>query len=414
MEQYAVVIIGAGPTGLFSAIHAAGQKSPVLLLEKNTQPGVKLRITGSGQCNITHDGAIAAFFSHYGRNGNFLKPALRSFTNTDLIRFFTERGCVMETEKTGKIFPVSRKSADVLGILLHECHKRKVGLMCGETVVAVTTDPGGFLIKTARGQYRAQNLVIATGGSSYPKTGSCGDGFRFARSLGHTIIPTAPALTPVLIADHPFSDLSGISFTGMHFSVWRAGKKEFDSTGDVLFTHEGLSGPGILDYSRAILPGDVIHVSFLSGTMTRDAFAADFSGRVLASSKKLVKSALLQYDIPERLVIELLTITGVPEGLTCAHLPASLRAQLITVITDYPLTVTGLGNYSVAMVTRGGVALPEVNPKTMESRIIPGLYFAGEVLDIDGDTGGYNLQAAFSTGRCAGVAIRNQLERDEE
>ena len=414
MEQYAVAIIGAGPAGLFSAIHAAGQKSPVLLLEKNTQPGAKLRITGSGQCNLTHDGAIAAFFSHYGRNENFLKPSLRSFTNTDLIRFFTERGCVMETEKTGKIFPVSRKSADVLGILLQECHKRKVRLMCGETVVTVTSDSDGFLIRTVRGQYHAKNLVIATGGTSYPKTGSCGDGFRFARSLGHTIISTAPALTPILIANHPFFDLSGISFTGMHFSIWRAGKKEFDFTGDVLITHEGLSGPGILDCSRAIQPGDEIHVSFLSGTMTRDAFAADFSGRVLASSKKLVKSALLQYDIPERLVQELLTIAGVPEGLTCAHLPASLRAQLITVVTDFPLTVAALGNYSVAMVTRGGVALPEVNQKTMESRIVPGLYFAGEVLDIDGDTGGYNLQAAFSTGRCAGVAIRNRLEWDEE
>ncbi len=410
MEQYAVAIIGAGPAGLFSAIHAAGQKSPVLLLEKNTQPGAKLRITGSGQCNLTHDGAIAAFFSHYGKNGNFLKPALRSCTNTDLIRFFTERGCAMETEKTGKIFPVSRKSADVLGILLKECHERKVRLMCGESVVTVTSDPDGFLIRTARGQYHAQNLVITTGGASYPKTGSCGDGFRFAASLGHTIIPTAPALTPILIADNPFSELSGISFTGMHFSVWRAGKKEFDSTGDVLFTHEGLSGPGILDCSRAILPGDEIHVSFLSGTMTRDAFAVDFSGRVLASSKKLVKSVLLHYDIPERLVQVLIMSAGVPEGLTCAHLPASLRAQVITVITDFSLTVAALGNYSVAMVTRGGVALPEVNPKTMESRIIPYLYFAGEVLDIDGDTGGYNLQAAFSTGRCAGVAIRNRLQ----
>jgi len=410
MEQYAVAIIGAGPAGLFSAIHAAGQKSPVLLIEKNTQPGAKLRITGSGQCNLTHDGAIAAFFSHYGRNGNFLKPALRSFTNTDLIRFFPERGCAMETEKTGKVFPVSRKSADVLGILLKECHERKVRLMCGEAVSTVTSDPAGFLITTARGEYHAQNLVIATGGLSYPKTGSCGDGFRFAASLGHTIVPPAPALTPFIVADHPFSDLSGISFTGMHFSVWRAGKKEFDSSGDVLFTHEGLSGPGILDCSRAILPGDEIRLSFLPGTMTRDAFAVDFAGRVLASSKKLVKSALLHYDIPERLVQKMLTIAGVPEGLTCAHLSASLRAHLITAITDFPVTVAALGDYSVAMVTRGGVALPEVNPKTMESRIVSGLYFAGEVLDIDGDTGGYNLQAAFSTGRCAGMAIRNRLQ----
>jgi len=409
MEPYAVAIIGAGPAGLFSAIHAADPESPVLLLEKNAQPGAKLRITGSGQCNLTHDGAITAFFSHYGRNGNFLKPALRSCTNTDLIRFFTERGCAMETEKTGKVFPASRKSADVLGILLQDCHERKVRLMCGKAVLTVTSDPDGFLIATERGQYRAKNLVITTGGASYPATGSSGDGFRFASSLGHTIVPTAPALTPVIVADHPFSDLSGVSFVSMDFSVWRAGKKEFDSAGDVLFTHEGLSGPGILDCSRAILPGDQIRLSFLSGTMTRDVFAVDFSGRILAHSKKLVKSVLLHYDIPERLVQHLTRIAGVPDGLTCAHLSGPLRSQLITAITELPLTVAALGNYSVAMVTRGGVALPEVNPKTMGSRIIPHLYFAGEVLDIDGDTGGYNLQAAFSTGRCAGMAIRNRL-----
>jgi len=410
MERYAVAVLGAGPAGLFSAIHAADPAYPVLLLEKNAQPGAKLRITGSGQCNITNDGAITAFFSHYGRNGNFLKPALRSFTNTDLIRFFTERGCAMETEKTGKVFPVSRKSADVLGILIRECDKRNVRIMCGEAVLTVTSDPDGFLIRTSRGQYHEKNLVITTGGASYPATGSSGDGFRFAASLGHTIIPTAPALTPVLIADHPLRDLSGISFTGMHFSVWRNGKKEFDSTGDVLITHEGLSGPGILDCSRAILSGDQIRLSFLPGTMTRDTFVVDFSGRILANSKKLVKSVLLHYDIPERLVQNLLIHAGIPEGLTCAHLSAQLRTHLIAAITDLPLTVAALGDYFVAMVTRGGVALPEVNPKTMESRIVPHLYFAGEVLDIDGDTGGYNLQAAFSTGRSAGVAIRNRSQ----
>jgi predicted Rossmann fold flavoprotein len=410
MEQYAVAVIGAGPAGLFSAIHAAGGGARVLLLERKARAGAKLRITGSGQCNITHDGAIATFFSHYGKNGNFLKPALRAFTNADLVRFCAEHGCPVETEASGKVFPVSRRSADVLAVLLNECEKRQVVIRCGEPVDTVISEKKGFLITTPQEEYRAQNLVIAAGGSSYPKTGSCGDGFRFAAGLGHTIIPTAPALTPLIIAGHPFSGLSGISFTGMHFSIWRAGKKGCDSTGDVLITHEGLSGPGILDCSRAILPGDVIRLSFLPSVMTRDTFTADFSSRVLANSKKLVKSVLLSYDIPERLVNELLAITGVPEGLTCAHLSAPLRAHVIAAITDFPLTVAALGDYSVAMVTRGGVALPEVNPKTMESRIIPGLYFAGEVLDIDGDTAGYNLQAAFSTGRCAGAAIRNRLQ----
>ena len=408
MEQYAVAIIGAGPAGLFCAIQAATLDFPVLLLEKNPHPGAKLRITGSGQCNITHGGEVTDFFCHYGGHGNFLKPAFLAFTNADMIQFFVERRCRMETDENGKVFPCTRRSADILEILLRECHKKAVTVRCGAAVETVTSDPAGFLITTHHHRYRVARLVIATGGASYPATGSSGDGYGFAAQFGHTIVPVGPALTPVIIAKHPFFDLSGISFTGMRFSVWRNGRKEFDQTGDVLITHEGLSGPGILDCSRALLPGDQIHLSFLSGTMTQEIFARDLSMRVQANSKKLVKSILLQYDIPERLVENLLLNAGVPDGLTCAHLPAPLRSRLITSITDFPLTISALGNYSVAMVTRGGVSLREVNPKTMESRLVPNLYFTGEVLDIDGDTGGYNLQAAFSTGRCAGEHIRKQ------
>jgi predicted Rossmann fold flavoprotein len=412
MEKYAVAIIGAGPAGLFCAIHAAAPGSSVLLLEKNAACGAKLRITGSGQCNLTHAGEVTDLLSHYGRHGNFLKPALRAWTNHDLIQFFLKRGCEMETDENGKVFPATRRATDILEILLRECHERQVTVRCGETVETVTSDPHGFLICTNHHEYRAEHLVITTGGASYPSTGSTGDGYRFAARLGHTIVPTGPALTPVVIAKHPFAQLAGISFKGIQFSVWRTGKKVFDTRGDLLITHEGLSGPGILDCSRALQPGDQCRLSFVSGTMTPEEFGRDLTDRILANSKKMVKSVLLCYDIPERLQKILLMIAGVPDCLTCAHLPAQLRSRLITVITDLPLTIATLGDYSIAMVTRGGVALPEVNPKTMESRIVPGLYFAGEVLDIDGDTGGYNLQAAFSTGRCAGVAIRSRSREE--
>ncbi|MFA5212874.1 MAG: NAD(P)/FAD-dependent oxidoreductase [Methanoregula sp.] len=410
MDSYAVAIIGAGPAGLFCAIHAAAPGSSVLVLEKKASPGTKLRITGSGQCNLTHAGDMTAFLSHFGGHGAFLKPALRAFTNQALIQFFTERGCEMETEPMGKVFPVSRRASDILDILLRECHERHVTVQCGETVETVTWDPAGYRICTNHREYLAARLVITTGGASYPVTGSTGDGYRFAARLGHTIVPTGPALTPVIIANHPFADLAGVSFKDMRFSVWRDGRKVLDARGDVLVTHEGLSGPGILDCSRALRQGDTIRCSFVSGTMTTEEFGRDLTGRIQTNGKKMVRSVLSAYDIPERLEWVLLRIAGVPEDLTCAHLSAPLRSRLIAAVTDLPLTIAAPGNFSVAMVTRGGVALPEVNSKTMESRCVPGLFFAGEVLDIDGDTGGYNLQAAFSTGRCAGVAIRSQLD----
>ncbi len=223
--NYDVVIIGAGPAGLSCAIHAAGPGLRVLVLEKNERPGNKLLLSGSGQCNITHAGEIRDFLSRYGTHGKFLKPSLLGFSNEDLIRFFRDRGLTMETEESGKVFPKTRSSADVLKVLLRECRDRGVELHCGEPVTEVGEVPGGFRAITQKDAYHAQVIVITTGGASYPKTGSAGDGYRLAASLGQPLTGTAPALTPVIVRDYPFTELAGISFAGALFSVWRDGKK---------------------------------------------------------------------------------------------------------------------------------------------------------------------------------------------
>jgi predicted Rossmann fold flavoprotein len=412
VERYDVTVIGAGPAGLFCAIHAARPECRLLLLEKNSEPGAKLLLAGSGQCNITHTGDVPDVIRHYGNHGKFVKPALHALTNRGLMAFFESRGLAMQAEESGKVFPETRKSSDVLAVLVAECKKQGVMIRYSEPVREISRGPDGFTVTTGKGAYRAATVVITTGGASYPQCGTTGDGYRLAAFLGQPVTETGPALTPLLVRPFPFASLMGLSFERMRFSVWREGKKVADHTGDVLFTHLGLSGPGILDASRGIRPGDVILLSF-AGAMRREDFFADLAKRAAENPGWQVGTILAKSPIPERLNRKLLKISEIPDDLKCAHFSATQRAALVTNCTEFPLTVAALGDYKIAMVTRGGIALDGVNAKTMESKIVPGLFFAGEVLDVDGDTGGYNLQAAFSSGYLAAQGIRKRLETGE-
>jgi predicted Rossmann fold flavoprotein len=411
MDPYDVVVIGAGPAGLFCSLQAGLSGDRILLLEKNKKPGEKLLLSGSGQCNITHSGEIREFLLHYGDHGNRLKHALFGFSNRDLINFFNERGMSLITEDNGKVFPQTHRSVDVLSLLVHECRERGVILQCNEPVLRVDRTSDGFEIVSTFSTYPTKVVVITTGGMSYPQTGSTGDGYRFSEALAQPVTKTAPALTPLKIRNNPFSSLSGISFESMRFSVWRSGTKIADRKGDVLFTHTGLSGPGILDASRNIQAEDEIRLSFV-GSMRQEEFAADLKKRAEDNRSWQVGTLLAAYPIPERLNRKLLLLSKIPHDLKCSHFSALQRSKLIANCTEFPLIVSELGDFSIAMVTRGGVSLDGLNMRTMESRIIPNLFFAGEVLDIDGDTGGYNLQAAFSTGFLAAQSIIKNRERN--
>lgn len=395
--EYDVIITGGGPAGLFCAIHSAAAGRRVLVLEKMPSCGRKLLITGSGQCNLTHGGEIFEFFSHYGAAGKFLRPALMNFTNMDLVEFFSSRGVSFDTDKNGKIFPSTKKAGDILSALIQECEEKDVFIRCCEAVISAEKKDDYFIVKTQSGEYKSGKLVISTGGASYPQTGSSGDGYRIAEGLGQPLMEIAPALTPVYVDDYPFGDLSGISFENAGISLYRENKKVASYTGDILFTHKGLSGPGILDFSRNILPRDILKISFATGTNPEE-FRKDFTQKVESAGIKQVKTILLDYSIPERFVRKILEFSGISSDLTCAHLPKKERNLLIKNLTEYSFEVRKTGGFEEAMVTRGGVDLESVSSKTMESKVISGLYFIGEVLDVDGDTGGYNLQAAFSTG----------------
>lgn len=404
MADHPVIVIGGGPAGLFCAATAAGSGARVLLLEKMPSCGRKLLITGSGQCNLTHEGGIRDFFPRYGDNGAFLRSALGEFTNSDLAGWFREKGLALVTDESGKVFPKSRKASDVLAVLIRACYEAGVTIRTGEAVQGIGMAGGRFLVRTVRAQYRSRALVIATGGASYPSTGSTGDGFVLAESLGHRIAPLAPALVPVRVRDYPFADLAGVSFDGPVLSLHREGQKIRELRGDILFTHSGLSGPGILHLSRYIQPSDTVKVCFLPG-WKEDELKADLGKRTATSGSRQVRGILSVYGLPARFVSRLLESAGIPAGLTGAHLTRKARDEILRLLFSYPFVVTHPGGWAEAMVTRGGISLSEVNPKTMESLLVPGLYLAGEVLDIDGDTGGYNLQAAFSTGRAAGRAL---------
>ncbi|MGB5101583.1 MAG: NAD(P)/FAD-dependent oxidoreductase [Methanothrix sp.] len=415
-SHYDLIIVGAGPSGLFCAINAMQKGKKILILEKKNSPGHKLLISGSGQCNITHDGDIRDFLDHFADHGRFLRPALLGFTNSDLISFFGERGLKMIREKGDKIFPETLRAGDVLNILIEQCHELGIVIKCNQSVKSITRNEDGFLAGCEGGSYRSRLLVIATGGRSYPATGSSGDGYRFAGILGHSIAEIGPALTPILITDYPFSDLAGLSFPDMKISLYRHAKI-IEHRGDILFTHEGLSGPGILDLSRYIRAGDTLKLSFVPDDK-RKALEEWLIDRARLDGKRSLLSVLADlshFELPivplyPRLIKRFLEISGIACDLQMAQLTRDIRSCLIDNLTGMSLVVSDLCGFNMAMVTRGGVETKEVDPKTMQSRMVKGLYLVGEVLDVDGDTGGYNLQAAFSTGMQAARSIKRNSD----
>lgn len=400
-----ILIIGAGPAGLFTAIHCKNQK--VIVLEKNASPGKKLLISGTGRCNLTHDCKLSDFFDHYGENHRFLKSALHGFTNFDLIRFFEEHGLETVVDKNSKVFPASQKAQDVLQVLIDVCTINKVQIACNQQIIEVARTEAGFEIKTSSGMFQSKYLVITTGGMSYPTTGSTGDGYHFAKQLGHSVVPPKPSLSPVFIRDYSMASISGVSVQNKAVYLYRANKKISETRGDIGFTHKGLSGPGILDFSRHILSGDILKVNFI------DIRTDDFRNELIKASEKEGKTAIQTYlkkfDLSRSLVLLILKSINMEPETRLAEITKINRNQLVAAFCEYPFTVEKVGGFNMAMVTAGGVSLDEVNPKTMESKLIPGLFFAGEVLDIDGDTGGYNLQAAFSMGYLAGKELGNRV-----
>ncbi len=402
-DRLGTIVIGAGPAGLFCALHACRGNNRVLLLEKNGSAGRKLLLSGSGQCNFTHSGDMGEFTNHYGEAANFVKPALFAFTNMDLCSFLAENGVRTIARDDGKMFPASMNARDVLLALLRSCEISGAGVRYESAVTSVTIDGAGFRVETRDDAFRSDSLVIAAGGMSYPDTGSNGDGFTIAGSLGHTVTGITPALAPI-IAGAPFpGELAGVSLKDAGIIVNRSGRRAASGRGDVLFTGNGLSGPGILDLSRSIRDADVLSLS-LTGMSS-----GDVETRLIAAlqegGKKTVRNILKTLGIPERLADTVLELAGTDPARKGGEVSRTERMRILGFITGFPVTVEKKGGFPVAMATAGGVHRDEIDRHSMRSRLVANLYFAGEVIDVDGDTGGYNLQWAFSSGRAAAKAI---------
>ena len=382
-----MLILGAGPAGLACGIMAASCGEQVVVLEKNSQPGVKLRLAGSGQCNLTHGGPTIHFFDHYGdtKKARFVKPALYHHSNHEIFRWFEKNGIPLVEREDGKIFPRSLQSGDVLQALTGQLEANRGLLRTNVHVHAIRQTDDRFCVETNQGNFTSDRLAIATGGMSYPKTGSTGDGYRWAEQFGHRIVPPRPALTPVLVDRYPFAEASGLSFKNVPIDVYRNGKKLRQGHGDVLLTHGGLSGPGILDLSRYLEPEDVLRLPICQSNAT-------FQWESLLGGKKLLKNALAPLGIPDRFLQLLFSELDIPSDTLAAEVNRDTRKRLKNAFEGFSFVVQCLGGFEEAMATCGGVALEKVNPQTMESRLVPGLFFCGEVLDIDGDTGGNNIQ----------------------
>jgi len=402
--RYDVIVIGAGAAGLFCGLSIKNKK--VLLLEKNSSPGKKLLLSGAGQCNYTNNCELSEFLKKYGDKGRFVKTALYNFTNKDSINFFDNLGVISTIREDNKVFPGSFKASDILDALVICCKENKTDIICNSAAEKITYDEKSklFLIKTSKNSYECEKLVITTGGRSYPNTGSTGDGYDFAKSTGHKIIEQRQCLTPVYVENYQFKDLSGISFENIKISLWRSNKKVNEFKGDMLFTHVNISGPVVLNNSRHIEKGDILKINFTSFA-NEEEFRKHFENLIMNSGKLNVKTVLKQLEIPKRFIDKIMELSNVNDDTACSQLDKSSRKKLTELLSNHPFKVEKLGDFNIAMSTKGGVSTDEINPKTMESKIMHGLYFAGEVIDYDGDTGGFNIQAAFSTGKLAADSI---------
>jgi hypothetical protein len=406
--EYDVAVIGGGASGLIAAGRASELGAKTILVEKNTAVGLKLLMTGGTRCNLTNyieDKKILA--SNFGSAGRFLISAFSRFGPQETIDFFNALGLPTKIEENNRVFPRENTARAVLQALLNYLEKTDVVIKAGTAVREIVLNQGRIaeIILVDGQRIKATNYIITTGGRSYPATGSSGDAYNWLKNMGHKIITPSPALTPIIVNDNFVAELEGLSREGISLSLFQGRKKIAASQGSVLFTASGISGPAALDLSRFIRPpfqnNLILSLDFfpaLSGENLDDKLSEIFSG-----NNKTFKNSLAGF-LPPKLISPLARLLALDPEKLANSITKRERRELANRLKDFCLGVKGLAGYDKAMLTAGGLDLREVDPKTMRSRIIPNLFVAGEVLDIAGPTGGFNLQACWSTGRTAGEA----------
>lgn len=414
--MYDVIIIGGGASGLFLASNIPGKKT--LLLEGSSRVGKKILITGGGMCNLTNNKDTSSFLSHFGSTGqtNFLKPALLNLPTLETRLWFERHGLPLTERDDGKIFPSCMQATAVVSLLEQRAIKNRVELRVNAKVSSLYKDEQSntYLVNTRDEQFQTKAVVLTTGGMSYPTTGSDGSGFSLAKMMGHSIVSPSPALVAITVKEYPYTALAGNSIRDSLVEFFYTGetKRYHQSTGDMLFTHDGLSGPVIMNNSRMIKKGDLVKASLIPCS-NKEELKKRLTELFSSNPKKQLYTLLKQEGITAHLTEQLLYTLSLTKEETSANLSKEKRKKLIELLIAHPFIVSGKKGFNAAMVTSGGVALDEVDRKTMESKLQTGLYFCGEVLDIDGESGGYNLQAAFSTAKLAADAILKQGVHDE-
>ncbi len=399
-----VIVIGAGPAGLFSGIIAAESGNEVIILEKNSELALKLLMSGSGQCNFTHTGGIKEFSTHYGDRGRIAERILRRFDNRNLMEYFLNNGLNYYIREDGKVFPVSRKSKDVVNLLLKKTEKLKIGIIKKQDVREIAKLDGKFALKTHDKNFVCDKVIMATGGMTYPKTGSDGFGVSLSKILGHSVNELKTGLTPIYVKDFELSEIAGVTFENAGLLYMRKNAAPVNKRGSLLITHKGFSGPLILDNSRYFDAGCELKLNFtdFNDFVEFEKFIVE---KAALNGAQTLKKILSGQGMAMRLVEKMTRLSNVDSGKKISQLSKTERKRIGEFLTGYTVKVWKLGNVNEAMVTAGGVSFDDINISTMESRVVDGLYFCGEMLDIDGDTGGYNIQMAFSTGFIAGKNI---------
>ncbi len=391
---------------MMAAGRAAELGARVLLLEKMGRVGIKLALTGKGRCNLTNGGDLQTFIESYQHNGKFLHNVFSRFFNEDLVAFFNSRGVSTVEERGRRIFPASNRAQDIVRALREYVSSHDVQTMIHTQVQAIEVADGRVNgVRTATGFHPASRVILATGGASYPQTGSTGDGYRMAESVGHTIRPIRPSLVPLEIEGKYVRDLQGLGLKNVNVSLLCSGRKRGEEFGEMLFTHFGVSGPIILTLSATAVDemgkGKLELSIDFKPALSREQLETRFAREFQTHPRQQI-SNILPHLLPKRLVPVFLQRAETISTLPGTRIRASERRKLQELLKDWRLPIMGVRSITEAIVTAGGVSVKEINPQTMESRLVKGLFFCGETIDVDGKTGGYNLQAAFSTGWVAG------------
>lgn len=413
--KYDVIVIGAGASGMMCAGQAASGGAKVLLLEKMRMPGCKLRITGKGRCNITNIAEKEIFLNHVGPDSRFLYNAFSVFFSEELIAFFEGIGVKTKKEQGGRVFPFSNKATELVDAMVRWLNKAGVIIECNTAVkeIIISENTAGGVITVDGRKIFADSVVVATGGISYPATGSTGDGYKFGKNTGHSVSNLYPMLVPLTSNDEFVKKLHGLHLKNVGASIFVDGKEKYNAFGELDFYENGVEGPIILTLSRKCIM-DVVEKKrvYLTIDLKPGLSLEKLDNRMTRDIDRLGRSEvyeLLQGLLPTQLIRVFMNLAEVDLRQKCNQLTAVERKRMLALLKNFSINISGHGGYNRAIITGGGVSVKEIHPKTMESKLIKNLYFTGEVLDLDADTGGYNLQIAFSTGYLAGISIAENI-----